>query len=1079
MYFKRLEISGFKSFPNRTVLDFEPGITAVVGPNGCGKSNIFDSIRWVLGEQSVKALRGSKMEDVIFNGTETKDPLGMAEVSLTFSNENNTFKIDEKEFMITRRIFRSGESEYLINKSQVRLKDISDLLMGTGVGAESYSLIEQGKIDLILSSRPEDRRLVFDEASGITKYKSQKREALRRLEDTEANLLRINDIITEVKRQINSLERQANKARRYKEVFEQLKEKEIGLSVLQISKIKKEKDRLSQEAHAKETQLKTIQTEYNQIISQQSAEASQIKELEDKLFKIKEVIINLDNLVERNNQHIRINQERIVELKKQKESLQGQISQVKQRFSFDKEKVDRFNQEYTQLKESIQAKESRLREKENEINETLRRIKQAQEKISKAKKEIFELINAQTKSKNQISDLNANLQTHLAREKRLEIEKSKIGEESLTIQQDLERAAQELEAIRSSFSQTNSQYLKVTKRMEKDTRDLEVLKSEIQNLEKEKAILISQKEFLENLNLRYKEISESMNAVVLLDKLPRGDSSGMVIKVGKRSDPDNLDHKVFQAAVCKLSGEAKPIALDPQGIIKRIEEIVKKIEERQCLITDREEELKELGQQKDELELQLKQKEISLANKQNLTDSIREQLDKINEESQIVQIELTSTRQELEGLRGKESELKIELANLESQHKDQERIINQEASSISDLNLKKEEGRVVSAQIKTEIDSLNKRLTRDSDTLKMLEATLKADQERLEQFQDQIEELKERSAALSQEILNLEQDNEKSSQAKIDMQEKQQDSIQTLTQRQTKLIQDSSNLESQRHQIEELKDKINQIEIEARELDYRNLNIRDRVMQSYKTDLAALELGVNQDLDQSGLEAAVGSLRAKLDSYGSVNLVAIEEYDELKTRYEFLTQQQNDLLSAKNSLHDAILKINRTTKKMFQETFKKINDEFRSYFRLLFGGGDANLFLIDENDPLESGIEIICRPPGKKLQNVSMLSGGEKSLSAIALIFSVFKVKPSPFCILDEVDAALDEANVDRYARILQEFTKNSQFIIITHNKRTIVNADVMYGITMEEHGVSKIVSVKFNQGKPVSDESQEELVPA
>ena len=1079
MYFKKLELSGFKSFPSKTVLNFEPGITAVVGPNGCGKSNVFDSIRWVLGEQSVKALRGSKMEDVIFNGTEKKEPLGMAEVSLTFTNENKLFAIDDKEFVITRRIYRSGESEYLINRNQVRLKDITDLLMGTGIGAESYSLIEQGKIDLILSSRPEDRRVVFDEASGITKYKSQKREALRRLEDTENNLLRISDIVSEVKRQINSLERQANKARRYKEIFDQLKEKDITLATLQINKFKKERDGLFNQSHEKETKFKSTQNHYNQIIARQQSEAATIKELEDKIFNIKEIVINLTNLIERNDQHVNINKERIGELKKQKEILLSQVAQIKEKFSSDKEKTDNFNLEYRQLEESRQENENRLKKMVSEINEIMRSIKKSQDNILKAKKEVFEIITHQTNTKNSINDLNANLQTHLARKKRLEIEKLKVEEESRSIHQELNKAGDELTKITSTFDNCKAQYKGITQRIDKDAIDLETLNSEIQQLEKERAILFSQKEFLENLNLKYDEISESMNATILLDKIPKSNPTGMVIKIKGKISPQKGDGKISHPAVCKLSGEAKPLDLNPEGVLRKIDRINQTIEEKRRQISDKQEEMQELRQVKDDLELQLRQKEISLVNKQSQCDSIKEQLNKINEELQIIEMELTQTKEEVEKLEEKEAQLKRLLADQEAEQKKREKIISEGSNLISSLNSKKEENRVIKAQMETEIESLDQRLVRDKDTLKMLEATLKADQSRLYEFQEQITSLEERHNSLRDEIKKLEEENEKSQQAKKEMQEKQEEVNQIFTQKQQKLTEDTSGLEPQRQLIQDLKDEINKLEIEIRELDYRSLNVKDRILQSYKHELTLDKVSDWEDINETALSSEVNSLKQKVEAYGSVNLVAIEEYDELKSRYEFLTQQQNDLLSAKNSLHDAILKINRTTKKMFQETFKMINQEFRNYFRMLFGGGDANLFLIDENDPLESGIEIICRPPGKKLQNVSMLSGGEKSLSAIALIFSVFKVKPSPFCILDEVDAALDEANVDRYSRLLQEFTKDSQFIIITHNKRTIINADVMYGITMEEQGISKIVSVKFGQDKTRQDQSQEELVPA
>ncbi|PIQ85597.1 MAG: hypothetical protein COV73_05660 [Candidatus Omnitrophica bacterium CG11_big_fil_rev_8_21_14_0_20_43_6] len=1065
MYFKRLELVGFKSFCDKTVLNFEPGITAVVGPNGCGKSNIFDSIRWVLGEQSAKSLRGSEMLDVIFNGTDQKEPLSMAEVSLALDNTSRFFNVDNPEVLITRRLFRSGESEYMLNKATVRLKDILDLLLGTGIGAESYSIIAQGKIDLVLSSRPEDRRVVFDEASGISKYKAQKRETTRKLEETEQNLLRVNDIVTEVKRQIGSLERQANKARRYKEIFEELKLKEINLASLDRRSLRAEKGVILKQL----TDLGKEESVLAELIVQQEEKIanrqSELKSFEEAMMSARSQILNLENSLVRNNEHINFNQESINELIQNSQVLEGQIGQAQAKLIQDEEKLQQVRSEYASLKQNIEAKQASLVEKEEQINKLSLSIKNSLELIAECKKVILDLEAEISNTNNRIGEFNSKHQVYLARKKRLEIEKAKVYEDKAITEEALKKVTQELEKTKAQVAQFQKKIYDLKFHLVQEGLDLDQINSEIVRLGNEKLTLVSHKEFLEELKTKYDDIGESSNAVIFLDKLPKESLTGLVVKIQNQLPLSQEDRQHLETAAFKISGEAKPIELDTRKIDEKIAKLQENLDELKHKMALRQESIAELTKASAGLEVELRNYEIALANKETNYASIAEQFNKIKEEEDVIVMELADVAREISAIQQNLTSVQNQLADLNSQERERQDTIVAQEDLISSNGKLREEVLVFITQTKTEIEALHRRFSSDAETLKILDQTYAQDKASLENIQRQVSDSKERQEVLQKEILECQNANQ---QAQVLIEEKKV----SLADIETKYNEVSSGtvgvvkkIEADRKQLDQIKNRLHDLEMQDKELDYRYSTIKERMSSAYKVDLDLLT-EPNNELELGALTAQISELKRKLDSCGTVNLVAIEEYDELKKRYDFLIQQQTDLAGAKESLHQAILKINRTTRQMFMETFEKVKVEFKSYFRLLFNGGDAQLYLLDESDPLESGIEIICRPPGKKLQNVLLLSGGEKTMSAIALIFAIFKVKPSPFCILDEIDAALDEANVDRFSRVLQEFAKTSQFIVITHNKKTIVSANIMYGITMEQSGVSKIVSVKLSQNK-------------
>jgi chromosome segregation protein len=1113
MYFKRLELVGFKSFMDKTVLNFEPGITAVVGPNGCGKSNVFDSIRWVLGEQSAKALRGSDMQDIIFNGTDTKQAVGMAEVSLSFDNENKHFPLEHEEVTITRRIFRSGESEYLLNRQQVRLKDIQDLLLGTGIGAESYSIIAQGKIDLILSSKPEDRRMVFDEASGITKYKAQKREALRRLEETEQNLLRINDIITEVRRSIGYLERQANKARRYKSTFEELKVKEIRLAIFQKNNLINEKFRITGQLDSLKNQEEGIQSEIKDQEARISQRNIELKELQENLQKIKDGILNSQNLIQNFTQHINFDSERIKEQDATNIYLQTQISQAKERLSLEEEKLKKLKEEELTLKQALAEKTLSLKSNEEQLNNLLTALKISQDNIVFSKKGILDMATKISGVKNELTDLNSRQQVFLARQKRLELEKAKVTEEKSQVEENLNSMYAELLALEKECGQINQNLAGFKAEAQDQTLALKEKVSSIEELERKKLSLQSQKEFLEKLKNQYEDISESMNATIYLDRQPVEKMTGLVVKIKEFQSADNVSASEPASAAFKVSGEAKPIDLDAQKVIEKLGKVEQDLQslngERHAL----EGQIQKLNSFVLELGSKAQEQELSLANKKTVHHTVLEQYNKVKEEEEIIDLELSDVKNEMEGLQTKLCVARQDLSGLELKDQDLQKAIQTEQENIN-LNSKlKEEVLVVIAQVKTEIENINSRLNSEDTSYTVLENTVGQEKANIAGLKDKISETQKRKQELIDETKEIEERIIRSTK-EIELEtsslgqgqkrfEDLQDGMQDIVDR----------IEQGKKKLEAMKDNSYQLQMDQKDLDFKYQSLKERLMNAYKIDLdnlvsvnyereAVPEVGATesetqngsvqetlavieteknvfniediQPVDENALSSEIDKLKERIDSYGTVNLVAIEEYDELKKRYDFLTQQQNDLVTAKESLQEAIQKINRTTKKMFLETFEQVREQFRNYFRLLFNGGDAQVYLIDEQDPLESGIEIICRPPGKKLQNVLLLSGGEKSLAAIALIFAIFKVKPAPFCVLDEIDAALDESNVDRFGRLLQEFSLTAQFIVITHNKRTIANANVMYGITMQESGVSKIVSVKFAEGKKEKEKEPE-----
>jgi len=688
----------------------------------------------------------------------------------------------------------------------------------------------------------------------------------------------------------------------------------------------------------------------------------------------------------------------------------------------------------------------------------------------------LELVTGIAQVKNEITDSSTKHQLHLARQKRLELEQAKVNEEKSNIADTLKDITQELETLNTVFGEASSNITNLKSEAEREQAALVKINMDIEDLERRRLTLESHREFIEKLQTKLEDISESIDAVIYLDKLPQERVNGLVIKIKDYVNLTDADKTHLVSANLKLSGEAKPIDLDTQKINQAIAKIQEDWGSLKNTHTAKAARLEELNQMIAQSQQELHSQEINLANKKSAHQTVSEQFNKINEEQGLVALELSDVDGELSGLDEKLVVLRQSLEQWEARHKQTEQGIHNEEGSISSNSGLKEKILVEITQLKTELEALAKRVNSEEATLEMFENAYRQDKDNLANIEKQILDSEEKKNALILEIKEL---GDKINQA-IQLAGNKKELLKEKENACQQIVEDTggvtASIESDRRKMEALKNNLYELQMRNKDVDYKILSLKERMQQSYKVDLETVE-NVTVESEEQVILEQIEQLKGKLDSLGTVNLVAIEEYDELKKRYDFLIQQQTDLTSAKESLHEAILKINRTTKNMFLETFEQVRQEFRNYFRLLFNGGDAQIFLIDEEDPLESGIEIICRPPGKKLQNVLLLSGGEKAMSATALIFAIFKVKPAPFCVLDEIDAALDEANVNRFSRLLQEFAQGSQFIVITHNKRTIANADVMYGITMAESGVSKIVSVKFAQGKVLKDKEPDVAV--
>ncbi|MBN3039836.1 MAG: AAA family ATPase [Candidatus Omnitrophica bacterium] len=1053
MYLKELEIFGFKSFPQKTRLSFEPGITVVVGPNGCGKSNVFDSIKWALGEQSPKSLRGAKMEDIIFNGTENHPPLNYAEVYLTFCNEDNYLPIEYKEVSVGRRLYRSGESQYFINKNPVRLKDVQELFMGTGIGEATYSFVEQGKIEIFLSYKPEDKRLIFDEASGIVKYKERRKETFRKLKEAEDNLLRLDDILSEVRRQIRYLERQVEKAKQYKEVQADLVEAEKKIATVETLRFGGKIDIILDE-------LTVLEKEQSSKDSQLSEENQGLLNIQKKLdhlrTKLEETITSMVSLKAQNESsanNIAVYKQRLNELNDRNAYLFQSKADINHRLANQEQKSQEEFKRLETIETSFSEVQNNIDGLGKEKSNLAEAIKSAKEQIDKQKRDILNYEGARAQLHNRLIEIQANLNTLANRKKRLMLDSARLENLLSDNQEKFEISIREHQEHKEKVSRLEDERNSLRTRENQIISTSENIRQTLIDKEKEHLELSATFEFLKDLRIKYETFSVKKKITVIFDEEPKNinklvaslsdvefKKEGNAYKAELEVKVVNFEEKQLQEKISLLENDMSALTAKLSGLDQEKSKLLIDLQKQNSMLEQEKGALQECLQEKDTLE--------------------REVL-RLKEESEILEQEKKDTVEDIEDSQKKQKELEAEVLGLD----DDLRKVNESLSAchktIDDSSERIKYIDIETATLQGQIQSLHKEKEALSSKLSFFKEELQALRNNLEQVDKETQDNAGQSISFANQIQSLEK---KISENKIKIDELTSEKLQLDGQElsltaETAKIKDAINEYDK--QSQQIRNSVYNKKLQVQSLEYEKEKIKDYINQVYNIEFMPLERdSITESFDE--LTSYRDKLQKKVKSLGEVNLVAIEEFEELKQRNDFLENQKQDLITSKENLKKAISKINRTSKELFIKTFEQIQTEFKNNFRFLFNGGRANLILLDQDNILESGVEIEVQPPGKKLQNVSLLSGGEKSLTAIALIFAIFQVRPSPLCVLDEIDAPLDEANVDRFNHILKDFATHSQFVLISHNKKTMSKADVLYGVTMEERGISKLVSVKF-----------------
>ncbi|MBS2770978.1 chromosome segregation protein SMC [Anoxybacillus rupiensis] len=1182
MFLKRLDIVGFKSFADRVSIEFVPGVTAVVGPNGSGKSNITDAIRWVLGEQSAKSLRGAKMEDIIFAGSDSRRPLNIAEVTLTLDNEDGFLPLDYQEVSVTRRVYRSGESEFLINQQPCRLKDIIDLFMDSGLGKEAFSIIGQGRIEEILSSKPEERRTIFEEAAGVLKYKIRKKKAEHKLNETQENLHRVNDILHELESQLEPLKIQASIAQDYLEKRNELETFEVALIAHEIEELHRQWNHLRD-------QLTDHQQKEMALSAALQKEEATVEQLRDQMTALDESIDGLQQVLLVVSEELEKLEGRKEVLKERKKNAAQYQKQLEETISSLSEKsgklcstLEKEREQLTRIREELHALQTELKEKQRAFASYDISVEEQMERL---KSDYIELVHEQASLKNERTHLQALLE-------KLEKKQSVLTKENEKHLTERNRIKEQYIALESKYQQTERKLKEQETQLQQKSAQLAELKQEI---EQKESMLYqayqylqqtkSRKEMLEEMQHDYagffqgvkeilkarEQLSGIHGAVVELIHVSSKYETAIEIALGgamqhivvadeeaaraaihylkKHSygratflpmnvlQPKQLPSEqlaivknhpafvgvanelvsydsIYQTVLAHLLGNVivttnlkganelarllhyryRLVTLEGDvvspggamtggGVAKKTNSLLSRNRELET-ITDK---FRDMEAKTEQLELFVQSKKKEAAQREAEMAELRKQI----EERRFALQEIKSAWREVEWQEKNTSE-RLALYDEEKAHDEQE--MRQLREKITTVEQKLYQMEAKLAEIDEQMQHLTLQKQDEQSSKEALQAAiteqkvavaekqqlLKHIQEKIAQLTLEQEETEKQLQAAKEDLLTLtdEMNSNVSGEEQLDQlrQQKVQDKQETLeliASRREQRLQYQEMLENSERELKEKKRQYKQLteiikdeEVKLNRLDVELENLLSRLREEYMLTFEAAKEKYPLQMEAEAARKKVKLIKRAIDELGTVNLGAIDEYDRVSERYQFLTEQKSDLQHAKETLHQVIDEMDQEMKKRFLTTFQQIRSHFGDVFQQLFGGGRADLQLTDSNDLLNTGVEIVAQPPGKKLQNLSLLSGGERALTAIALLFSILKVRPVPFCVLDEVEAALDEANVHRYALYLKRFSSQTQFIVITHRKGTMEEADVLYGVTMQESGVSRLVSVRLEDSK-------------